>query len=74
MQHSHPHRAALSDIRGRSAVARLDGLALTEGQRIAYVFDFGCEQRVALELRRSGPAAGRMLARYTARGFRSTAR
>jgi hypothetical protein len=34
-----------------SAEQRLDRLGLTEGQRIAYVFDFGDEWRVLLTLR-----------------------
>ena len=39
----------------RSAEVRLDRLALTLGQRIAYVYDFGDEWRVALRLRESRP-------------------
>ena len=35
----------------QSAETRLDHLALTKGQRIAYVFDFGDEWRVRLTLR-----------------------
>lgn len=35
----------------KSAKARLDRLGLEEGQRIAYLFDFGDEWRVALTLR-----------------------
>lgn len=34
-----------------SAERRLDGLRLTKGQRIAYLFDFGDEWRVRLTLR-----------------------
>jgi hypothetical protein len=59
----HPYHAATRDPRGRSAVARLDELALTEGQRIAYVFDFWREQRVTLELREIRAGGGRSLAR-----------
>lgn len=62
-RYTHPYHAASSGPHGRSAVARLDELALTEGQRIAYVFDFGREQRVALELREIRAGGGRTLAR-----------
>jgi hypothetical protein len=61
--YTHPYNAAASAPRGRSAVARLDELALTEGQRIAYVFDFGREQRVTLELREIRAGGGPTLAR-----------
>jgi len=61
--YTHPYHAASSHPRGRSAVARLDELALNEGQRIAYVFDFGSEQRVLLELREIRVGGGRTLAR-----------
>ncbi len=61
--YTHPYNAASSRPRGRSAVARLDELALTEGQRIAYLFDFSREQRVALELREIRAGGGRSLAR-----------
>ncbi len=61
--YTHPYHAAASDPRGRSAVARLDELALGEGQRIAYVFDFGREQRVILELREIRAGGGPTLAR-----------
>lgn len=61
--YTHPYHAASSRPRGQSAVARLDELALAEGQRIAYVFDFGCEQRVVLELREIRAGGGRTLAR-----------
>jgi hypothetical protein len=61
--YTHPYHAASRDPRGRSAVARLDELALTEGQRIAYVFDFWREQRVTLELREIRAGGGRPLAR-----------
>lgn len=61
--YTHPYHAASSRPLGRSAVARLDELALAEGQRIAYVFDFGCEQRVVLELREIRAGGGRTLAR-----------
>ncbi|MBA3746335.1 MAG: plasmid pRiA4b ORF-3 family protein [Solirubrobacterales bacterium] len=36
---------------GRSAAIRLDRLGLEQGRRIAYVFDFGDEWRVRLQLR-----------------------
>jgi hypothetical protein len=61
--YTHPYHAASSHPRGRSAVARLDELALTEGQQIAYVFDFGREQRVMLELREIRAGGGPMAAR-----------
>lgn len=62
-RYTHPHHAASPDTRARSAVARLDELALAEGQQIAYVFDFGHEQRVTLRLREVRPGGGRTLAR-----------
>jgi hypothetical protein len=46
----HPYHAASADPPGKSACARLDGLDLREGQRIAYVFDLAREWRVALTL------------------------
>ena len=61
--YTHPYHAASSEPRGRSAVARLDELALTEGQRIAYLFDFSREQRVTLELREIRAGGGPTLAR-----------
>jgi hypothetical protein len=61
--YTHPYHAASRDPRGRSAVARLDELALTQGQRIAYLFDFWREQRVTLELREIRAGGGRPLAR-----------
>lgn len=48
--YTHPHHAASVPTPGKSACARLDGLGLAEGQRIAYVFDFGHEWRVELTL------------------------
>ncbi len=65
--YTHPYHAAARDPRGRSAVARLDELALTEGQRIAYVFDFEREWRVQLELREIRAAQGRAVARCVER-------
>jgi hypothetical protein len=46
----HPYHAASAATPGKSACAQLDGLGLAEGQRIAYVFDFGQEWRVELTL------------------------
>lgn len=54
----HPYHAASVDPPGRSACARLDELALAEGQKIAYEFDFEREWRVLLELREIRAAAG----------------
>ncbi|MGH2943334.1 MAG: plasmid pRiA4b ORF-3 family protein [Solirubrobacteraceae bacterium] len=59
----HPYHAVSLDPPGRSACARLGTLGLAEGQRIAYVFDFGREWRVQLELREIRPAEGRAVAR-----------
>ncbi|HWC25176.1 MAG TPA: hypothetical protein VG474_01210, partial [Solirubrobacteraceae bacterium] len=59
----HPYHAASFDPRGKSACERLDRLGLTEGQRIAYVFDFASEWRVQLELREICPAEGQAVAR-----------
>lgn len=59
-EYSHPRHAAQPDplmgLRNcgpaaKSAATRLDRLKLRNGQRIAYVFDFGDEWRVALTLR-----------------------
>ncbi len=59
----HPFHAASVDPPGKSACARLDELALAEGQAIAYVFDFGQEWRVALTLKEKRPVEGRAVAR-----------
>ena len=59
----HPFHAASVDPPGRSACARLDELDLSEGQRLAYVFDFASEWRVALTLREKRPVDGRAVAR-----------
>ncbi len=40
----------LEDRGGQSSEARLDTLGLVQGQRIAYIFDFGDEWRVTLKL------------------------
>ena len=42
----------------QTAAVRLDELGLRPGQTIAYVFDFGDEWRVELEVLEAGPAAG----------------
>lgn len=52
----HPYHASSADPPGKSACARLDELALTEGQQIAYEFDFEREWRIALKLREIRPA------------------
>jgi len=62
-QYLHPLPAASIEPPGRSACARLDELDLAEGQRIAYVFDFGDEWRVRLTLREIRAADGRAVAR-----------
>ncbi|MFP5363278.1 MAG: IS1096 element passenger TnpR family protein [Thermoleophilia bacterium] len=54
----HPYHAASTDPPGRSACARLNELALSEGQQIAYEFDFEREWRVVLQLREIRPAQG----------------
>ena len=59
----HPFHAASLDPPGRSACARLDELDLSEGQRLAYVFDFASEWRVALTLQAKRPVDGRAVAR-----------
>jgi len=58
-----PIHAASLVPRGKSACARLDELDLTEGQPIAYVFDFASEWRVALTLKEKRPVDGRAVAR-----------
>jgi hypothetical protein len=58
-EYTHPFHAAEPNLLGslaigpapKSAAARLDRLKLRKGQRIAYLFDFGDEWRVALTLR-----------------------
>ena len=62
-QYMHPYHAASFDPPGKSACARLDALDLAEGQRIAYVFDFGHEWRVQLTLREICAADDRAVAR-----------
>ncbi len=59
----HPLHAASMRPPGRSACARLDALDLAEGQRIAYVFDFGEEWRVALTLKEIREVDGHAVAR-----------
>jgi hypothetical protein len=59
----HPYHAASFDPPGKSACTRLRQLRLAEGQRIAYVFDFGHEWRVQLTLREIRAADGRAVAR-----------
>ncbi|MDP8967754.1 MAG: plasmid pRiA4b ORF-3 family protein [Actinomycetota bacterium] len=59
----HPYHAASVDPPGRSACARLCELALAEGRRIAYEFDFEREWRVQLELREIGAGDGSAVAR-----------
>jgi len=59
----HPFHAASIEPPGKSACARLDELALDEGQQIAYVFDFGSEWRVALTLKEKRAVDGRAVAR-----------
>jgi hypothetical protein len=59
----HPYHAASVDPPGKSACARLDVLALDEGQLIAYEFDFGAEWRVMLGLREIRAGAGSPVAR-----------
>lgn len=61
--YTHPYHAASVDPPGRSACTPLRELALREGQRIAYVFDFGRECRVALELCEIYAGGGRAVAR-----------
>lgn len=58
-EYTHPFHAAEPSLFGsfavgpaaKSAAVRLDRLKLRRGQRIAYLFDFGDEWRVALVLR-----------------------
>lgn len=59
----HPYHAVSVDPPGKSACVRLDALELTEGQRIAYVFDFGQEWRVQLTLREIAATGGRAVTR-----------
>ncbi len=61
--YTHPYHAASFDPPGKSACARLDTLALSQGQQIAYVFDFGREWRVALQLRQICAGGGSAVAR-----------
>ncbi len=66
-RYTHPKHARSLDPPGRSACARIDELALTKGQRIAYEFDFGREWRVALALRDVRAGGGRAVTRCTER-------
>lgn len=59
----HPYHALSVDPPGKSACMHLEELALVEGQRIAYEFDFEREWRVALELREIRAGGGRAVAR-----------
>lgn len=63
----HPYHATSLDPPGKSACAHLDELALSQGQRIAYEFDFDRHWRLALELREiragEGPAVARCIER-----------
>ena len=59
----HPYHATSLDPPGKSACARLADLAMFEGQRLAYVFDFASEWRVALTLKEKRPVEGRAVAR-----------
>ncbi len=59
----HPYHAASVDPPGRSACARLNELALEQGQMIAYEFDFEREWRVLLGLREIRAEAGSPVAR-----------
>jgi len=59
----HPFHASSIDPPGKSACARLDELALDEGQPLAYVFDFASEWRVALTLKEKRAADGRAVSR-----------
>ena len=54
----HPYHATSLDPPGKSACARLDELALTQGQRLAYEFDFDRGWRVELALREIRAAEG----------------
>jgi hypothetical protein len=65
--YTHPYHAASSVPPCKSACARLDELALDEGQRLAYVFDFAREWRVELELLEINAGGGRAVARCTER-------
>lgn len=56
----------LEESGGRSAEIALDALELQAGQRIAYLFDFGDEWRVALTVEEIAAAAGRPLPRLVA--------
>ena len=56
--YTHPYHAASLDPPGKSACTPLSGLGLGEGRRVAYVFDFGHEWRVALTLREIRTAEG----------------
>jgi hypothetical protein len=59
----HPYHAVSVDPPGKSACAHLNELALSEGQQIAYEFDFEREWRVALTLREICASAGSAVAR-----------
>ena len=59
----HPFHAASVDPPGKSACARLDELDLAHGQRLAYVFDFVQEWRVALTLKEKRQVDSRAVAR-----------
>ena len=65
--YTHPYHAASFDPPGKSACARLGELGLFEDQRIAYVFDFGYEWRVALTLKEVRAGDGRAVARCVER-------
>ena len=54
----HPYHATSLEPPGRSACARLGELALAQGQRLAYEFDFDRGWRVELELREIRAAEG----------------
>ena len=63
----HPYHAASLDPPGKSACAHLNDLGLSQGQRIAYEFDFDRHWRLALDLREiragEGPAVARCIER-----------
>lgn len=61
--YTHPRHARSSRPRRRSACARLEELALEPGRRLAYVFDYAAEWRVALALAEVRPGGGRAVAR-----------
>ncbi|MDP2712039.1 MAG: plasmid pRiA4b ORF-3 family protein [Solirubrobacteraceae bacterium] len=59
----HPYHAISLDPPGRSACVPLDELRLSERQRIAYLFDFAAEWRVALTLQEIRALDGRAATR-----------